>query len=178
MYIAKGGFIYGGLESIPRILQLDLAKGNPSILTDRILNNQVTDLEYHQGKLYVLDRGKISVVDSKTGFVNDIISGLPSLGDHHNNQIAFDNNDDGRLYFDQGTATNSGVVGGTGSESGGWLKTNPQFHDVPCKDIVLTGQNFNVSNPLSPNPKENITTGAFVPLGQKTTKGQVVGGGI
>ncbi len=176
MYIAEGGFIYGGLESTPRILQLNLKNDNLSVLVDRNLNSPITDLKYHNGKIYVSNRDKISTVDPKTGFVNDIISGLPSAGDHHNNQIAFGY--DGRLYFGQGTATNSGVVGGTGSESGGWLKSNPSFHDIPCKDIVLTGQNFNVSNPLSSNPKDNITTGAFVPLGEKTTKGQVVKGNI
>ncbi len=125
MYIAEGGFIYGGLESTPRILQLNLKNDNLSVLVDRNLNSPITDLKYHDGKIYVSNRDKISTVDPKTGFVNDIISGLPSAGDHHNNQIAFGY--DGRLYFGQGTATNSGIVGGTGSESGGWLKSNPEF---------------------------------------------------
>ncbi len=59
--------------------------------------------------LYVSHRGVISTVDPMTGLIKDIIIALPSNGDHHNNQIAF--GPDGRLYFGQGTATNSCVVG-------------------------------------------------------------------
>lgn len=43
------------------------------------------------------------------GTKEDIISGLPSQGDHHNIQVIFGR--DGKMYFGQGTATNSGVVG-------------------------------------------------------------------
>ena len=44
-----------------------------------------------------------------SGGLRDLVTGLPSLGDHHNNQIAA--GPDGKIYFGQGVATNSGVVG-------------------------------------------------------------------
>jgi hypothetical protein len=102
--------------------------------------------------------------------------GLPSMGDHHNDQIAFGT--DGRLYFGQGTVTNVGVAG-EDSYAYGWLKTSPQLHDIPGKDIRLAGQNFESANPLTPqNFSDFATTGAFVPFGTSTTKGQVIKGDV
>jgi glucose/arabinose dehydrogenase len=108
--------------------------------------------------------------------IKNIIVGLPSTGDHYNNQIAFGS--DGRLYFGQGTATNSGVVG-EDNAAFGWLQLAPKFHDIPGKDITLAGQNFNSSNPLTMDPKQNkSTTGAFSPFGNSTTKGQIIKGDV
>lgn len=41
------------------------------------------------------------------GSKQDVLTGLPSWGDHHNNRVVF--GPDGYMYFGQGTATNSGV---------------------------------------------------------------------
>ena len=40
------------------------------------------------------------------GLLKNIIVALPGIGDHYVDQIAF--GPDGRMYFDVGTATNSG----------------------------------------------------------------------
>jgi hypothetical protein len=61
---------------------------------------------------------------------------LPNTGDHHNNQIAIGT--DSKIYFGQGEATNSVVVGEDNFRLG-WIKTAPQFHDIPAKNITLTG---------------------------------------
>jgi hypothetical protein len=45
-----------------------------------------------------------------------------------------------------------------------------------AKDITLTGQNFETSNLLTAEPKDNATTGAFVPFTTTTQAGQVVKG--
>jgi hypothetical protein len=85
---------------------------------------------------------------------------------------------DGRLYFGQGTATNSGVVG-EDNYAFGWLKLASQFHDIPGKVITLVGQNFNSSNPLTKDPNQNKSvTGAFVQFGNSTTKGQIIKGNV
>ena len=146
MYIAEAGFVYGGLQPIPRILKLDSQNGNISILVDRKLNGPITDIEFYNGKLYVSHRGVISVVNPQSGIVKDIITGLPSTGNHHNNQIAI--GPDNRIYFGQGEATNSGVVGEDNFKLG-WLKTAPQFHDTPAKNISLSGEDFVTMNPLT-----------------------------
>ena len=175
MYIAEAGFVYGGLQPIPRILKIDNLTGNISILVDRKLNGPITDIEFYDGKLYVSHRGIISTVDLDTGIVKDIIIGLPSTGDHHNNQIAIGK--DNRIYFGQGEATNSGVVGEDNFNLG-WLKTSPQFHDTPAKNITLSGTNFVTTNPLTAEPNDTVTTGAFVPFGTFTYNGQVIPGNI
>jgi glucose/arabinose dehydrogenase len=175
MYIAEAGFVYGGLQPIPRILKVDNETGKVSVLVDRKLNGPITDIEFYDGKLYVSHRGIISTVDRHTGLVKDIIIGLPSTGDHHNNQIAIGT--DNRIYFGQGEATNSGIVGEDNFELG-WLKTAPQFHDIPAKNISLTGQNFVTINPLTAESNDTTTTGAFVPFGTLTKEDQIVPGDI
>jgi len=175
MYIAEAGFVYGGLQPIPRILKVDNETGKVSVLVDRKLNGPITDIEFYDGKLYVSHRGIISTVDRHTGLVKDIIIGLPSTGDHHNNQIAIGT--DNRIYFGQGEATNSGIVGEDNFELG-WLKTAPQFHDIPAKNISLTGQNFVTINPLIAESNDTTTTGAFVPFGTLTKEDQIVPGDI
>jgi hypothetical protein len=101
--------------------------------------------------------------------------GLPSTGDHHNNQIAI--GIDSKIYFGQGETTNSGVVGEDNVRLG-WIKTAPQFHDIPAKNITLTGQNFVTVNPLTAESNDTATTGAFVPFGTPTKEGQIIKGDI
>ena len=176
MYVAEAGYSYGGFKPLPRILKMDQS-GNITVLVDRQLNGPITDIEFNKknGVLYVSHRGIISAVDMG-GRVKDLIVGLPSTGDHHNNQLAF--GPDGRLYFGQGTVTNTGVVGDD-NYAYEWLKTSPELHDIPGKDITLTGQNFESVNPLTP---QNITdyaiTGGFVPFEHNTTKGQIIKGDV
>ncbi|GAB6137948.1 hypothetical protein [Halanaerobaculum tunisiense] len=53
----------------------------------------------------------------------------------------------GKMYFGVGTATNSGVVG---LDNLPWLLVRPEFHDTPCRDITLTGQDYETINPFPP----------------------------
>src|SRR5919106_838024 len=152
MYIAEAGFVYGGLVPTPRILKVDNQSETISVLVDRNLNGPITDIEFYNGKLNVSHRGIISTVELQTGLVKDTIIGLPSIGDHHNNQIAIGGGpNNNRIYFGQGEATNSGVVGEDNFRLG-WAKTAPYFHDIPAKNITLTGQNFITKNPLTAEP--------------------------
>jgi glucose/arabinose dehydrogenase len=174
MYIAESGYIYGELRPQSRILKVD-QNGNVSVFVDRLLSEPVNDIKFNQnnGLLYVSHRGIISTVDAG-GLVNNIIIGLPSMGDHHNNEIEF--GPDGRVYVTIGVLTNSGVVG-QDNILHGWGPLLTTLYDVPGQNITLTGQNFESSNPLTPaDPNDNATTGAFVPFGNTTTEGQVVKG--
>src|SRR5439155_11656435 len=99
---------------------------------------------------------------------------LPSVGDHHTNGPVIGN--DGNLYFSIGVATNSGVVG-TDSYEFGWLKRHPEFHDIPAHDITLTGQNFTTNNPLDASSGKAVT-GAYLPFGTPSEKGQVIRGQV
>ncbi len=176
MYISEAGYSYGGFKPIPRILKVD-SGGTMTVLSDRLFNGPITDIEWnhHNAAIYVAHRGVISAVDGR-GRVKDLVVGLPAMGDHQTNQIAF--GPDGKFYFGQGTVTNSGVAG-EDSYAYEWLKTSPEIHDVPAKNITLTGQNFQSANPLDPqNLTSYATTGAFVPFGHSTTKGEMIPGNV
>jgi glucose/arabinose dehydrogenase len=67
----------------------------------------------------------------------------------------------------------------------GWLRRVPTFHDIPCRDITLSGENFTSANPFRgqpdsplPGDPERVTTGAFVPFGTATRPGQVIPGQV
>ena len=139
MYIAEAGYASGGLEATPRILKIN-ANGEVSSFVDRDLYGPIINIVFHDGKLYVSNRAKISTIDIETGVVKDNYQWLKLIPILH------------------------GV---------------PQYHDIPAKNITLTGQNYRSSNLLHlDNLPSNISTGAFVPFGNKTKENQVIEGGI
>ena len=100
--------------------------------------------DFHGGTLFASDSNqglrrpgggnnssRIVVVDPERNTVIPLINGLPT-GDHPAEQITVQ---DGWIYWSQGSATNSGVVG---HDNGGG--TNQ--HEVPCQDIVLSQNVF------------------------------------
>ncbi|MFJ5624664.1 PQQ-dependent sugar dehydrogenase [Peribacillus loiseleuriae] len=130
----------------------------------------LTGITYYKGNIYVAHRGFITIIQSD-GTKKDIIAGLPSLGDHHNNRVVF--GPDGKMYYGQGTATNSGVVGEDNSR---WVKQYPYFHDYPGAYIPLVGQNFETKNLLSDFSSEQAWTGAYSPFGVPSYRGEYVKG--
>ena len=101
IFVAEAGNIDGDWLAPARILEFPLA--NPAGNTGKIVADQlsgpVTDLLMHQGKLYISHRGKISVLDG--GKVRDLVTDLPSVGDH-NNQLTV--GPDGKIYVGLGDA--------------------------------------------------------------------------
>jgi glucose/arabinose dehydrogenase len=126
-----------------------------------------------KGRLWASQRGRITLIEP-TGARRDLVTGLPSLGDHGNNLPVL--GPDGWLYFGQGTATNSGVVG---LDNLRWLKQHPGVHDRPATDLVLVGHNFRTADPLAPAERPGIaTSGAFSPFGLPSVPGQIVRGSV
>lgn len=111
----------------------------------------------------------------RDGSVQHLID-LPAQGDHADDHIAIGK--DGKLYWGEGSATNAGVVGEDNLNATGWLKAHPTFHDIPCKDITLSGANFTSKDVLGPDPNAMITTGPFMPFGTASTAGQVIPGSL
>jgi glucose/arabinose dehydrogenase len=174
MYIAESGLNYGGLFTPPQILKIDHKTGNLSIFVDRGLSRPLLHIDFHNGKLYATNGGKISTIDMN-GIITNIVSGLPALGDHWVDGTAFGN--DKRMYFGVGVATNTGIV--NMGRDNPWAKTYPKFHDVPCKDITLTGNNHITDYYFEPQEKnKSAITGAYVPFNTTTYKGEIVKGGI
>jgi glucose/arabinose dehydrogenase len=114
------------------------------------------------GSLGPKNSSRIVEVDPDKGTITELITNLPT-GDHPTEQIVVQ---DGFIYWSQGSATNSGVVGhDNGAAVGGGVDTNTQ-HDVPCQDVTLSGNNFDSG--------DGHLTGGFVNHGQSVTSGQVV----
>lgn len=148
---------------------LRLTAGGHEVLAEGF-NPPLTGINYHNGNIYVSHRGSVTAV-SRSGSKKDILSGLPSWGDHHNNQVVFGR--DGKMYFGQGTATNSGVVG---PDNADWVKRYPFFHDYPGSTIKLSGRNFASEDFLSGASKDMALTGAYSPFGIPSEKGEAAKG--
>jgi len=68
-------------------------------------------------------------------------------------------------------ATNSGFVGSDNAKFG-WLKRHPAFHDIPCRDVALTGRNY--ESPHRDGSGKVVSIGAFLPFGTPSSPGQVI----
>ncbi|HEV7765095.1 MAG TPA: hypothetical protein VGQ76_08850 [Thermoanaerobaculia bacterium] len=117
-------------------------------------------LTFHDGWLYFSHEQKggtfsISRVRPSGGTVEAIVRAVPVTGDHDVNHLLFDR--EGTLYFGVGSATNAGVVASGDPVNQKWLAKHPEAHDIPCRDLKLTGQTFG-------DPKGK--TGAYQPLGR------------
>src|SRR5262249_54715824 len=75
---------------------------------------------------------RIVTLDPSLNQVRVFIDRLPT-GDHPTEQLAFKN---GFIYWSQGSATNSGVTGHDNGAGG-------NQHDIPCQNIVLSGNTWN-----------------------------------
>lgn len=150
MYIGESGIIDGNGKL------LKLTNDGFEIIADGF-NPPLTGITYYNESFYVAHKGKVTKVTNRIKV--DIISGLPSYGDYQNNRIAFDNN--GKMYFGLGTATNSGVVG---IDNISWVKDYPYFHDYPGEFITLNEVNFTTRNFLSSNESDLTSTGAYNPF--------------
>jgi glucose/arabinose dehydrogenase len=165
LLVAESGYNNTGQPRIVRVRK----GGATEVVVSRGLNPPVTGVAARNGTIYVSHAGKVSIVQGSG--LKDILTDLPH-GDHHNNKIVF--GPDGKIYMGQGTMTNTGVVG-IDNYLFGWLKERPQQHEVPCKDITLTGENFETENPLT-EADDKVTTGAYKPFGTPSTPGETIRG--
>lgn len=160
IYVAEGGYVYGDLTAPTPIFKINPA--GEIVRYAEGFNGPVTDILWHQSLLYVSHKGKISTVASD-GTVKDIITGLPSYGDHQNNGMTI--GPDGKLYFGQGTVTNSGIVGLDNVYPYVWQMLWPDEHDIPAKDIRVTSESF-----LTPNANNVLARqGKLLTLGRNVT---------
>jgi glucose/arabinose dehydrogenase len=172
VYVTESGYCYGEVWSTPRLLRIG-GDGSKSVVASGGRNGPWNGVAYGHGSFYVaeggvLEGGRILRI-SRGGGKSVLVSGLPSVGDHHTNGPVV--GPDGWIYFGQGTATNSAVVGQDNAKFG-WLKRFPQFHDIPARDVVLTGKNYETRE----RGKGRVLTGAFLPYGTPSRPGQVIRG--
>lgn len=166
------------IEAKPRILKVDTATGEYETFFELpqerwIMTGAVTGACWHEGNLYLMNTDTLSRI-TPDGRLEDLVTGLPGRGDHQSNYPVA--GPDGKLYFGQGTHTNSGVVGAD-NYAYEWLPKFPENHDVPGADVVLAGHNYEMPDVLG-NPVRKVRTGAFVPFGTETRPGQVIPGNV
>lgn len=176
VYAIETGYSYGEVWGEPRLLKLS-TDGTTSVIAKGSKNGPWSGLVWYKGFFYVSEGGeseggKILKI-AMDGTTTVLLDKLPSVGDHHTDNLIIK---DGYIYFGQGTATNSGVVGPDNAQYG-WLPRHPDFHDVPCRDITLVGINYKTANPLNTSGAE-VTTGAYLPFGTASTRGQAIAGKV
>ena len=170
LYVSEAGGIAG---TEPRVVEV----GTDGTITPigSGWNAPVTDVKFHDGWLYVSHQGMVSRIHPDGSDREDVITGLPSMGDHSNAEITF--GPDGKLYVAVGTATNSGVVG-PDNFLFGWPQRFPEFHDVPCEDITVRATNYTSEDPRTSDPNDTAVTGPFQPFGEAATEGEVIEGSV
>ncbi len=174
-YVVESGH---KVDDPPRIRRIDPATGEATLVhefagPDWVRTGAVTGAVFVDGALIVTNTDRVVRIEAD-GTTRTIVDGLPGRGDHQTNHPAV--GPDGKVYFGVGTATNSGVVG-SDNAAYAWLKDNPDVHDVPARDVVLAGHNFEDRDVLG-DLGRTVRTGAFVPFGTETTAGQVIAGSV
>ncbi|WP_052374274.1 PQQ-dependent sugar dehydrogenase [Chondromyces apiculatus] len=139
-----------------------------------------TGITWHEGAFFVAasgardGAGQILRV-SLAGEVVPIVSDLPTVGDHPASGPVV--GPDGLLYFGIGSATNAGVVGEDNVDRG-WVRRFPAFHDVPCKNLSLMGDNYRTPNTLGGTAGQESTTGGLVAFGERVDAGENIRGQV
>ena len=169
IYVAESGYTYGPKETDARVLRVSPAGTIREVAGG--FDGPLNGMALHEGKLYLSHRGKITSLDLESEEREDLVTGLPSLGDHQNNDLLFGS--DGALYFGQGTATNAGVVGSDNFVYA-WTERYPKFHDFPSRNFTLTGENYEALDLSTPEPSDKKSTGAFAPFGVNRRKGELL----
>ena len=177
LYFIEAGYSYGEVWGEPKLLKLE-ADGKTTMIAKGTKNGPWTGITWHEGAFYVAEGGEMEggriLRVTPAGVITPLVSNLPSMGDHHTNGPVIK---DGYIYFAIGVATNSAVVGKDNADFG-WLLRRSDFHDIPCQDIILSGENYTSANVLTEDPDDEVSTGAFVPFGTSTRAGQVVKGAL
>jgi glucose/arabinose dehydrogenase len=171
------GFGFGQGTPAPAVKIWKVSNGTPSLVyngdAQKGLTAPALGIAFKdEDTIFVNDGTGLNRVH-RDGSVQHLID-LPVQGDHAADHIAIGK--DNRLYWGEGSATNASVVGEDSANVLGWLRGHPTFHDMPCKDIALSGQNWTSKDVLGPDPNATVTTGPFLQFGTAATPGQVVKG--
>ncbi|MEJ7810746.1 MAG: spondin domain-containing protein [Gemmatimonadaceae bacterium] len=159
----------------PRILRVANGAATEVVNLDGKVNTAVVGIVWHKGAFYITHRSIADRTDAVSrvtlgGGVTQLFSGIiDGQAEHQINDIKV--GPDGRMYVTAGLAGNAGVMS---NELMGFIKLSPTAHATPCREIVLTGQNFQTPDFRTPDPNDSVLTGAFVPYGTETRPGQVI----
>ncbi len=176
-WVSESGFSPGSPPTVKEITLPETGEGTatvvltPAMLPPGRLRPPFTDVTYRDGMLWLAhgqtgaNGWKVGAMsrfspDDPAGTFLTVVTNLPSTGDHQNNTIVF--GADGRGYFGQGSATNSGVVGADNVPR--WVEDAPGFHDFAPVQIILNGAAFTARVPTSADPDANAVTAPYRPF--------------
>ena len=148
--VAESGIANGN----PRVVRI--SGGSLEVLGEGF-NVPIYGINIRGRDIYVSHRGTISIL-RPDGDIDNIVSGLPSYGDYGNNRVTF--SPDNKMYFGQGTVTNSAIVG----LDNRWVYDHPFMHDYPGSYVLVNGVNYETENIFIPAERTALT-GAFQPFG-------------
>ena len=172
-WVAESGLPFDGAPAGGRVLCIDDSGG--VVVRARGLRAPVTGLAFHDDTFYLSEGGNPGRISRLTldGERSDVLDGLPGRGNYHTNMAAVGS--DGKLYFSQGAATNSGVVG-LDAHDLAWLDPSALAHDIPGLEVVLAGRSFETPDPRRQAQPQSVRTGAFLPFGTGGEAGQRIAG--
>ncbi|MEX0647495.1 MAG: PQQ-dependent sugar dehydrogenase [Balneolaceae bacterium] len=179
LYVIEAGYSYGPDWTESRLLKLR-SDGSFTTVHEGGENGPWNGVTFHDGYFFVAEGGhseggRILKISKSGEEVQVLADGLPSLGDHHTNGPVAGS--DGWIYFGQGTATNSGVVGNDNWRMG-WLGENEEFADIPCEDVTLSGKNYSTPDPFSDDPADTVSSGPYKAVGETARAGEVIQGQV
>lgn len=137
---------------------------------EREIQSPIGGMVVTQGRIFVTHRdSRGRGVVSSLGFdgsVRTVVADMPSQGDHSLTDIAV-HPTTGRLYFGQGAATNSGVVG---IDNWDWVTRYSEFADLSSVPVKLLGYKFFTKNPRAGffGGDDNVGTAPFHAFGKSS----------
>jgi len=178
MYVAQAGGEFLPEPQPAQILRITPGRAQPVLnLTKTGVADAVVGLQWYKGAFYFSHRdprdfsGAISKV-TPAGKRTQLFTGFrDSQAEHQINDVRL--GPDGRMYFVNGPAANSAVVG---PDNAAFVRLNRGVHTRSCRDIVLNGYNFGSANFLTARPADKALTGAYVPYGTVTYPGTRIAG--
>jgi glucose/arabinose dehydrogenase len=173
VYVAESGLSFDGPPSRGRILRIESDGSRVCVLDG--LRAPVNGVVFHQGSLFISEGGypgRITRLSLATGEATTVLDGLPGFGNYHTNMAVI--GPEGKLYFSQGSMTNSGIIGFDSNDLG-WLRKIEHNCDIPGYDVVLTGVSAETPDPFSASGHK-VITGAFAPFGKAMRSGEKIAG--
>ncbi len=173
-YIGETGIGFGKTERGGKIWKL-APNGERTLLISG-LGHPLTGITFHDGSLWVSqgsNPGRITRVELD-GAATDVLNDLPGGGNYHTGEVAF--GPDGKMYWGQGSMTNTGLVG-LDALIMGWLKKLPHSVDLPGYDIKLNDVRVETTDPFTKDdPDARLITGPYSQFGETVQQGTEIKG--
>ncbi|WP_244833142.1 PQQ-dependent sugar dehydrogenase [Clostridium sp. BJN0001] len=128
-------------------------RGEKTIYTGN--TNQISDIEYYDNCIYFIDGDALYKYDLNKNDKKEILTGIPEEGRYLDRKLKINDN---KIFLTIGAVTNSGIA----EKSEEYDDNRIPYDKMPFK-AALSGENYG-----------DVKTGAFMPYGNSSIKGQEV----